>query len=85
MIAELNALMAGVNQMSNASDLLCKVQEIVFGTSDVSKRNWNVRRRIDDFDFSRNGFSLCVSDGTLRAAFRFQVSFKKQQRLRRVA
>ena len=85
MIAELNALMSGVNRASDANNLLRKVQEIVFGTSDLSKRDWNTKHRIDNFEFSPDGVSLSVGDGALRATYRFNIPFEKQQRLRSVA
>lgn len=85
MIQELEALMAGVTKNTDASNLLSEVQKIVFGESDVSKRYWNTGRRIDDFDFSKEGFGLSIGDGTLQATFRFNVTFEKQEMLKLVA
>jgi hypothetical protein len=85
MIHALNDFVRGVTKKDNATALLFQVQEIVFGTSDITKRNWNTQFRIDDFDFTKEGLRLSVGDGALRTVHRFTVTFEESQKLQLIA
>lgn len=85
MQGRLAKLCKSIKKDDDPEGLLQKVQEIVYGTADLTKRDWNSRYRIDDFEMSERGFRLCVGDRNLRITYHHHTIFLTRRELRLVA
>lgn len=77
---QLQNLLREVKSGTDATSLLLKVRKIVYG-----KKGWNSLYRIDEFELSNEGLSLCVSNRSLGVVFVHHTRFTKKQQLKLVA